>query len=361
MLPDGRRLHLQDGPIDLVVEAVPFGPITSPRHAEERCAAARLEAGAPREPAPRRASGPPQPDDGREVAAAAYRAATLHFASILDELCAELPELRAPFRPGCMFASPIARRMQAAVAPYGTECFITPMAAVAGAVAEEILGAMVAAAPLARASVNNGGDIALHLAPGESVRIGLVDRPDLPSLFGRANIWAADPVRGIATSGWRGRSFSLGIADAVTILADTAAAADAAATIVANAVDLPGHPAVIRAPAREVQCDSDLGERFVTRGVGTLAPAEIDEALSRGLACAERLIARRLIRGAALHLQGFTRLAGSSAGSLSRVGEGQGKGGALSGAGHPVTPALSLWEREPRRASRARPPTEARP
>jgi len=44
LLPDGRRLHLQDGPIDLVVEAVPFGLITSPRHAEERCAAARLEA-----------------------------------------------------------------------------------------------------------------------------------------------------------------------------------------------------------------------------------------------------------------------------------------------------------------------------
>jgi ApbE superfamily uncharacterized protein (UPF0280 family) len=200
--------------------------------------------------------------------------------------------------------------MQSAVAPFGPDAFITPMAAVAGSVAEDILAEMVAAAPLSRASVNNGGDIALHLAPGEHVRIGLVDRPDRPSLFGSARIQSGDAVRGIATSGWRGRSFSLGIADAVTILADTASAADAAATIVANAVDLPGHSVVTRVPACEVQCDSDLGERLVTRDVGALSPAEIDGALARGIACAERLIARGLIRAAALHLQGATRIAG---------------------------------------------------
>jgi ApbE superfamily uncharacterized protein (UPF0280 family) len=312
MLPDGRRLHLQDGPIDLVVEAIPFGPGTPVRHAEEPCAAACLEEGATVVRASRRAFGPPQHDNSGEAVAVAYRAATLRFISILDELCTELTELRAPFNAGRIFASSIARRMQTAVAPYGTECFITPMAAVAGSVAEEILAAMVAAAPLARASVNNGGDIALHLAPGESVRVGLVDRPDRPSLFGSATIGAADPVRGIATSGWRGRSFSLGIADAVTILADTAAAADAAATIVANAVDLPGHPAVTRAPACEIQCDSDLGDRLVTQAVAALAPAEIDEALSRGIACAERLIAQGLIRAAALHVQGQTRVTGTN-------------------------------------------------
>ena len=313
LLPDGRRLHLQDGPIDLLVEA----------------------------------TGTP------DALRAAYAAAAERFGPVLNDLCAELSELRAPFRPGRMFAGPIARRMQAAVAPYGGECFITPMAAVAGAVAEEILAAMLAAAPLARASVNNGGDIALHLAPGENVRVGLVDRPDRPSLFGSATIRSEDPVRGIATSGWRGRSFSLGIADAVTVLADTAAKADAAATIVANAVDLPDHPAVTRAPACEIQCDSDLGDRLVTKAVGALGSAEIDEALSRGLACAERLIARGLIRAAALHVQGVTNAAGSSAGPLSRVGEGQGEGCALSGEVPPLNPALSLWEREPRRATRA--------
>ena len=136
----------------------------------------------------------------------------------------------------------MARRMVAAVMPYATQCFITPMAAVAGAVAEEILAAMLSVADLARAYVNDGGDIALHLSAGENFVVGMVERPDRPSLFGTTTLNASDAVRGIATSGWRGRSFSLGIADAVTVLADSAAAADAAATIIANAVDLPGHP-----------------------------------------------------------------------------------------------------------------------
>ena len=115
--------------------------------------------------------------------------------------------------------------MQKAVLPFAGRTFITPMAAVAGAVAEEILAAMLGAAELDRAYVNDGGDIALHLAADESFTIGLIDRPDRPGLFGRATLSAGDGVRGIATSGWRGRSFSRGIADAVTILAEGAAAA----------------------------------------------------------------------------------------------------------------------------------------
>ena len=99
---------------------------------------------------------------------------------------------------------------------------------------------MTAGRRLARAYVNNGGDIALHLGPGETFSIGMVDRPDRPSLIGRAAIGAADHVRGVATSGWRGRSFSLGVADAVTVLAASAALADAAATLIANAVDHSG-------------------------------------------------------------------------------------------------------------------------
>ncbi len=83
------------------------------------------------------------------------------------------------------------------------------------------------------------------------------------------------PARGVATSGRHGRSFSLGIADAVTVLARTASQADAAATVIANAVDLPGHPAVIRVPANDLQPDSDLGARLVTRAVGNLSAADI--------------------------------------------------------------------------------------
>jgi ApbE superfamily uncharacterized protein (UPF0280 family) len=268
-LADGRRLHLQDGPIDLVIEA--FGT------------------------------------DG--AVAAAYAAAVRRFTGLLDELVEELPLLRMQARgSGTRLTGVVARATHAAVAPFAEECFITPMAAVAGAVADEILRAMRRAAPLARAYVNNGGDIALHLQSGGSFVLGLVDRPDRPGLFARARIAAHDPSRGIATSGWRGRSFSLGIADAATVLAATAGQADAAATIVANAVDLPGHPAIERAPASSIKPDTDLGDILVTRSVGPLAPHEIGQAIERGLARARALRDRGLIHAAAIHLQGETRV-----------------------------------------------------
>jgi uncharacterized protein len=269
-LKDG-RLHLHDGPIDLIIEA--FGDI----------------------------------DDIENAYAAAWR----RFQTILDELCAELALLRTPAQPsGVRLRGGTAQRMSAAVAPFSDEHFITPMAAVAGAVAEEILAVMSAAARLTRAYVNNGGDIALHLADGQEFSIGMVDRPDKPSLIGSAKIVAEDPVRGVATSGWRGRSFSLGIADAVTILARTAALADAAATIVANAVDLPNHPSITRVPAVSRDPQNDLGERLVTVRVGPLTSEEIDSALASGLAMTERLRDTGFIEAAALNLCGETRVCG---------------------------------------------------
>lgn len=272
LLPDGRRLHMHDGPIDLIVEA--FG-------------------------------------EPREVDAA-YHAAAARFVTVLDELCGELQLLRHAV--GQDFPLPngrIAQRMVEAVRPYASRTFITPMAAVAGAVAEEILVAMTAAADLSRAYVNDGGDIALHLEHGEKFVAGMVERPDRPSLFGTTTIKSGDPIRGIATSGWRGRSFSLGIADAVTVLAAAAAKADAAATIIANAVNLPGNVKIGRAPARELAPDSDLGDLLVTQSVAELTPVEIDEALSSGLRVAESLREAGLIHAAALHLQGETRVVGA--------------------------------------------------
>lgn len=271
LLSDGRRLHLHDGPIDLVVEA--FGSTSEVN--------------------------------------TAYRAAAERFVTVLDELCGELPFLRQPARVGSLPPTGvIARRMVAAVLPYSERTFITPMAAVAGAVAEEILGSITLAASLSRAYVNNGGDVALHLASGERFAVGMVERPDRPSLFGKVELHSSEPVRGIATSGWHGRSFSLGIADAVTVLADRAAMADAASTVIANAVDLPGHPSVARVPACDLAPDSDLGERLVTRNVGELSVTEIAAALDAGVVVADSLFSEGLIRSAALHLRGDTRLLG---------------------------------------------------
>jgi ApbE superfamily uncharacterized protein (UPF0280 family) len=268
-LADGRRLHLQDGPIDLIVEA---------RGSEDNLRAA-------------------------------YDAAARRLTGLLDELCDELPLLRAAADPKqCLLRGVVARRMHAAVSPLAADHFITPMAAVAGAVAEEILNVMVRAARLERAYVNNGGDIALHLADGAQFTVGLVDRPDRPGLMATTVIAAPDPSRGIATSGRHGRSFSLGIADAVTVLARTAAEADAAATIIANAVDLPGHPAILRCRADELRPDSDLGARLVTRHVGVLEQCEVFSALEAGADKARILLAAGLIDSAALRLQGETRV-----------------------------------------------------
>jgi ApbE superfamily uncharacterized protein (UPF0280 family) len=273
LLPDGKRLHLQDGPIDLVIEA-----------------------------------------KGREGdVRAAYEAAARRFTGLLDELCEELVELRTAADPiRCSLRGVVARRMHAAVAPFAAEAFITPMAAVAGSVAEEILGAMLRAARLDRAYVNNGGDIALHLAGGEQFTVGLMDRPDRHGLMRTMVIDVDNPARGVATSGRHGRSFSLGIADAVTVLAKTASQADAAATIIANAVDLPGHPAIVRCPAIELQPDSDLGARLVTCDVGAIRESEIDDALRAGEKRAQQLLAAGLIEGAALRLLGETAVVGAT-------------------------------------------------
>ncbi|ETX30546.1 UPF0280 family protein [Roseivivax isoporae] len=265
LLP-GDRLHLQHGPIDLVIGA----------------------------------------EGDRRAAFAAARA---RFDTVLEELVAELPQLRRPV-PSPTPEGETARRMHAACLPHA-DGITTPMAAVAGAVAETVLAAMVAAAPLRRAYVNNGGDIALHIAQGAEYAAGIA-APDGTSL-GTARIAAGDPVRGIATSGQGGRSLSLGIADAVTVLAASAAAADVAATRIANAVDLAGHPAIRRAPAATLRDDSDLGQVAVVTAVGLLDPEDIAAALDRGARAADAMRRAGLIAAAALFLRGSTRSTGALA------------------------------------------------
>lgn len=260
LLADG-RLHLQHGPIDLVIGA------------EGR------------------------DDDARRTA---YRAARDRFATILDELVPELPLLRAP-----LSAAPqglIARRMHRACAGVAQGDFITPMAAVAGSVADTVLSAMLAATPLSRAHVNNGGDIALHLGPDAEYRAAIAGLDG--QLAGQITLRATDGIGGIATSGQGGRSLSLGIASSVTVLARDAATADAAATLIANAVDLPGHPAITRQPARDIFPDSDLGARLVVTHVAPLPPADIAHALALGAARARALVDAGAIAAAALVLQG---------------------------------------------------------
>jgi uncharacterized protein len=235
------------------------------------------------------------------------------FQSVLPELVAELPQLRQPLTEPMAMRGTVAARMGRACLPFAASTFITPMAAVAGAVADELI-AFFHCTGIRRAWINNGGDIALHLTRGQQYRVGiwsnieslLMERADcnLDSIF---VVGDEMPVRGIATSGWRGRSFSLGVADSVTVLADTAADADAAATVIANAVncDCPG---IVRTPAEQLRDDTDLGSLPVTVNVPALPRWAIEVALASGRAEAERWRALGQIHAAALFLQGVVEV-----------------------------------------------------
>ena len=267
-LPGG-RLHLQHGPIDLVL-----------------CAEG--------------ASG--------EVTKA-YAQAREAFEPVLGELVRELPLLKIPLGSRQPEVSgPVAREMVRAVWPY-RDSYVTPMAAVAGSVAAHVLAALVDGRSLERAYVGNGGDIALWLAGDAEVSLGVVSKLDAPRMDRRVTIKSGCPVRGVATSGWGGRSFSLGIADAVTVFAGDAPAADAAATAIANGVNV-DHPGIQRVPASQLAEESDLGETPVTVGVSIAEPAVMGRALEQGAEEATRRVRSGTILGALLFAGGQQREVG---------------------------------------------------
>ena len=275
------RWHFQHGPIDIVLQAV--GDSKACQHA--------------------------------------VASAWLRFQTVLPELVSELPLLRQPVSQlhATSLQGWVAQRMWKVthdMAWAAADGFVTPMAAVAGSVAQALMPCLVQAG-VDKAYVNNGGDIALHVQQGQSWRIGVVSDLQQALLTGVTSELISDgsfvidhdmPVRGVATSGWQGRSFSLGIADSVTVLAATAAQADVAATLIANAVNL-DHPAIVRRPAISLRDDTDLGDRMVTVEVPHLPPAQIQRALHLGLDCALAMQTRGQIFAAFLCCQGQVAVA----------------------------------------------------
>ncbi len=264
----GRRLHLQHGPIDLIVES--WG-------------------------------------DESEIEAA-YRQAATAFETVLQTLVDELPQLRREAH-GLVVQGQVAKRMVEATERH--EAFVTPMAAVAGSVADHILAATLDGRTLAKASVNNGGDIALWLGGKESLTIGVGDVRNESVTLTPVMVQASDGIGGVATSGWGGRSHSLGVAEFVTVFAKDAATADVAATLIGNAVDVPTSDQIKRVPALQLSPDSDLGSRMVTVEVGALSETDISSALMRGQSCAEKMLHRGLINAVVLGLQGQRKVVGS--------------------------------------------------
>ena len=193
---------------------------------------------------------------------------------------------------------PLARKMMEAASLVDPED-LTPMAAVAGVIADSVADCL-AQRGMTRVVVNNGGDIAIRLGRGESVRVGVVDKPDNsgPS----RSIRLGPGSWGVATSGLGGRSFTSGVATAVTIVATSAAIADAAATSVANAsfVDDPG---AVQVPAHTLDPGTDIPHKLVTVK-SHLSPAKRQKALELALSRAARLLKKGVILGAYVNVQG---------------------------------------------------------
>ena len=260
-----RRLHIQHGPTDLIIDA--DGP--------ERLALFEVAVGAMR--------------------------------NVLSELADELPLLRTPWNAEIQPTGEVARRMHAACA-LADGGFVTPMAAVAGAISDHVLDAMLAsraAATATKINVNNGGDIAFWTADGAITRAAIAG-----PLKGGITLHGPTRWRGMATSGRGGRSLSPGIADSVTVLAVSAAEADVAATLIAGGVDCPDASGIERRPARDIDPDSDLGDRAVTIDVAPLHTTQIDAALDAGRALTRQLMQGGRIAGAVLELQGAIAVIG---------------------------------------------------
>jgi len=257
----GDRLHLRHGPIDLQIRVDGFG---------------RRQA---------------------------YEAARIRFGSLLHGLVAELVHHRRQLKPSCPPPRDVtARRMYEAAGPFASKYWLTPMIAVAGSVADEVLATMTRVTKdIERAYVNNGGDIAMFLRPDQCFSAAIVS-PSGHDL-GRIHVRSGDGAKGIATSGQSGRSFSFGIADAVTVVAHSAASADVAATLIANEVDVPDHRGIERMPANTLFPDSDLNDFEVVTNVPRLSESDITAALVRGSKCAQKMLQDDLIDAAALFLQ----------------------------------------------------------
>ncbi|MGI9537354.1 MAG: UPF0280 family protein [Desulfocapsaceae bacterium] len=127
-------------------------------------------------------------------------------------------------------APPVVGRMLRAAG----ECGVGPMAAVAGGIAE-CVGRGLLEAGHKEIIVENGGDIFLNRSGELTVSVYAGQSP-LSNRLGLKILPALMPLGICTSSGTVGHSLSFGLADSVTVLADSTFVADAAATRLGNEV-----------------------------------------------------------------------------------------------------------------------------
>jgi ApbE superfamily uncharacterized protein (UPF0280 family) len=179
---------------------------------------------------------------------------------------------------------------------------LTPLAAVAGASSDIVADFMIGKGGT-KVIVDNGGDVAIRLKEEEEARIGIKTEVDAKRPSYLLVIESRMGVGGIATSGLGGRSFTKGIASAVTILSEDASLADAAATVIGNATNVED-PAIKRCLPETVYPDTDIPGEWVTESVGDLSSQKIEEALQEGLTEAYRIYRESHIKGAFITVKG---------------------------------------------------------
>jgi hypothetical protein len=223
---------------------------------------------------------------------------------ILKSLAVVLPLAKEPWPKikGVDSLPKVLRLMTEAVSSTG-ERNLTPMAAVAGAFAD-LVADFLLSRKATKVIVNNGGDIAIRLKDKETAEVGIAPKVGAQTVTHRLTLKPEDKVGGVATSGLGGRSFTLGIADAVVVAAKSAVLADACATLVANYTNAEVS-SIERCLAREIDPNTDIPDLMVTVKVGSLPKRAVQEAISRGLAKTIELVKAGLIYGSIVFVAGM--------------------------------------------------------
>ena len=216
---------------------------------------------------------------------------------MLSELSLELSKLREKTKESTKFNSQIAKKMNDATKIFLPR-FITPLASVAGAISETLLDEILSKFDLEKIYINNGGDAAIFLKKKQKLKFLVASTNSFLITLEGDNC-----KYGIATSGWKGRSFSMGIADSVTTIAKSSAIADAAATVIANDTDIKNHKNIKKQEASKIDEYSDLKNKLVTTYVGELSLNDIQKSLKNGVMTAKRLIKKNIILTALLNIK----------------------------------------------------------
>jgi len=162
------------------------------------------------------------------------RKLVLKYRRMLEEYIESQPQFLTSLEPVAVENG--APQIVTGMAEAAGKCGVGPMAAVAGAIAEAVGSKLLDFSP--EVIVENGGDIYLKSLSKRLIGIYAGKSP----LTGRVGleIEGKDTPLGVCTSsGTVGHSLSLGQADAVIVLSQSTALADAAATAIGNRINQP--------------------------------------------------------------------------------------------------------------------------